>query len=98
MNQRAETETKRRKLIVGRVVSNKMDKTIVVQAARLTKHPVYGKYYKKFKKYKAHDETNQCGVGDQVELIESAPISKEKAYRLKRVIEKAAVAEVEAAV
>lgn len=77
-----------RRTIQGHVVSNKMAKTVVVQAARLTKHPMYGKYYKKFKKYKVHDEENTCDVGDLVEIIESRPISKHKFFRLKRIVEK----------
>lgn len=66
-----------------------MDKTIVVQAASLTKHPKYGKYYKSYKKYKAHDEKNECGIGDQVLIVESRPISKEKRFRLNKIVEKA---------
>jgi small subunit ribosomal protein S17 len=92
------TENKKRKLIVGQVVSNKMDKTIVVQASRLTRHPKYGKFFKSFNKFKAHDEKNECEIGDRVEIIESAPISKQKSFRLRRVIEKAARAEFEAAI
>ena len=79
---------KRRKTIIGTVVSTKMDKTIVVQAARLDKHPMYGKYYKKFKKFKAHDEANTCEVGDKVLIIESRPLSKQKRFRLNKVLEK----------
>lgn len=94
----AATENRKRKLIVGRVVSDKMDKTIVVQASRLTRHPKYGKFYKLSKKFKAHDEKNECGVGDRVEIIESAPISKDKSFRLKRIVEKAVKADFEAAV
>lgn len=87
-----------RRIIVGTVVSDKMDKTIVVQAARLTKHPKYGKFYKKFKKFKVHDEKNTCDVGDLVEIIESQPISKQKSFRLKRIIEKVKKIDVGAAI
>jgi len=84
----SETKTLRR-AITGTVIGNKMDKTIVVQAASLTKHPRYGKYYKSYKKYKAHDEKNECGIGDQVLITESRPISKEKRFRLNKIVEKA---------
>lgn len=80
--------TSGRRKILGTVSSNKMDKTIVVEATRLVKHPVYKKYYRKSRKYKAHDEGNQCEVGDKVEIIESRPISKQKKYSLTRVVEK----------
>lgn len=78
-----------RRTIVGTVISNKMEKTIVVEVARLTKHPKYGKYYKVFKKYKVHDEKREGGVGDRIEMIECRPISKEKRFRLSRIVEKA---------
>ncbi|PIR22978.1 MAG: 30S ribosomal protein S17 [Deltaproteobacteria bacterium CG11_big_fil_rev_8_21_14_0_20_45_16] len=88
MSANSEIKTQRR-AIVGTVIGNKMDKTIVVQAASLTKHPKYGKYYKSYKKYKAHDEKNECGIGDQVLIVESRPISKEKRFRLNKIVEKA---------
>ena len=66
--------------IKGVVVSNKMDKTIVVRAERFVKHPVFHKYVRKHVKYKAHDETNACKVGDQVFIQESKPISKDKRW------------------
>lgn len=98
MSQQKENQTalSKRRVIIGTVVSNKMDKTVVMQAARLTKHPMYGKYYKKFKKFKVHDETNQCDVGDLIEAIESQPISKQKSFRLKRIVEKVKRADGEA--
>lgn len=67
----------------GVVVSDKMDKTVVVSVSRFVKHPKYGKYYNISKKYKAHDEENKCKVGDKVELIEVSPISKDKRFKIK---------------
>jgi small subunit ribosomal protein S17 len=67
-----------RKVLVGRVVSNKMEKTVVVRVDRLTRHPLYGKVIRHHKRYKAHDEGNACQEGDVVRLIESRPISKDK--------------------
>lgn len=83
-----QTVNKRRKIISGVVVSNKMDKTVVIQVTSLAKHPKYGKYYRRYKKYKAHDENNTCEVGDLIEIIESRPISKQKRFRLYRVLQK----------
>jgi len=75
--------------VQGVVISNKMQKTIVVEASSLIKHAKYGKYFKKYNKHKAHDEKSECGIGDKVEIIECRPLSKEKRFRLARVIEKA---------
>jgi len=75
--------------IKGVVVSNKMDKTIVVRAERLVKHPVFHKYVRKHVKYKAHDERNQSKVGDTVLIIESRPLSREKRWRMLEILEKA---------
>lgn len=66
----------------GVVVSDKMDKTVVVSVSRFVKHPKYGKYYKINKKYKAHDEENKCKIGDKVEILESSPISKDKKFKV----------------
>ena len=77
-----------RKERAGLVVSDRMQKTVVVETSALIKHPKYGKYFKKYKKLKAHDEKSECKVGDRVELIESQPISKEKRFRVSRIIEK----------
>ena len=66
----------------GVVVSNKMDKTVVVSVSRFVKHPKYGKFYSISKKYKAHDENNKCQVGDKVEIIETKPISKDKHFKI----------------
>ena len=64
------------------VVSDKMDKTVVVTVSRFVKHPLYGKFYKVSKKYKAHDEGNVCKIGDQVEIVETRPISKDKRFKV----------------
>ena len=78
-----------RKSRVGMVVSDKMDKTIVVAIEDNVKHPVYGKIIKRTLKVHAHDETNQCGVGDKVEIMETRPLSKTKRWRIVEIIEKA---------
>lgn len=78
-----------RKQLIGRVVSDKMDKTIVVEIAMTVKHPLYRKSVRRTKRIKSHDENNQCGVGDVVRVEESRPLSKEKKYRLVAIIEKA---------
>ena len=82
-------ERNSRKVIQGTVVSNKMDKTIVVSVVSNKKHPLYKKVVKVTKKFKAHDEKNECGVGDIVEIIETRPLSKDKYFRLNRIVEKA---------
>ena len=78
-----------RKTRIGRVVSNKMDKTIVVAIVDSVKHPLYGKIVKKTYKLKAHDEQNVCAVGDRVKVMETRPLSKDKRWRLVEIIEKA---------
>lgn len=78
-----------RKERTGTVVSNKMVKSIVVAVERKVKHPIYGKFIKKTTKFMAHDEKNECGVGDLVTITETRPLSKNKRWRLKQVIEKA---------
>ena len=78
-----------RKTRVGKVVSNKMDKTIVVAVENHVKHPLYGKIVKKTYKFKAHDENNECGIGDTVKVMETRPLSKDKRWRLVNIIEKA---------
>ena len=77
----------RRKILVGRVTSDKMDKTIVVRVERLKRHPLYGKVIRLHKKYKAHDEHNKARIGDIVRIIESQPVSKEKRWALVEVLE-----------
>ena len=78
-----------RKTHVGQVVSDKMDKTIVVAIKDNVKHPLYKKVMKTTYKLKAHDENNECGIGDTVEVMETRPLSKDKRWRLVRIIEKA---------
>jgi small subunit ribosomal protein S17 len=78
-----------KRIIKGVVVSNKMDKTIVVRAERLVKHSVFHKYMRRYVKYKAHDEGNACNIGDKVLIVESRPLSKEKRWRMRTIIEKA---------
>jgi len=80
-----------RKERTGVVLSNKMDKTVVVVVERLVKHPKYKKHLRARKKYKAHDEKNACGVGDQVEIVETRPLSREKRWAVKAILKKAAV-------
>jgi small subunit ribosomal protein S17 len=79
----------KREKIVGIVISKKMQKTAVIEVMRLVKHPKYGKYVKRCSIYKTHDENNQAGVGDKVEIMETRPISKTKNTKLVRIIEKA---------
>jgi len=81
---------KRTRVVTGKVVSNKMDKTITVLIERREKHPVYGKYISRSSKIHAHDESNQCGIGDLVTVAESRPISKSKTWRLVEIVERAA--------
>ena len=77
-----------RKERIGVVVSNKMDKSITVAVKRKVKHPIYGKFVNKTKKFFAHDETNDCNIGDTVRIMETRPISKNKSWRLVEVIER----------
>ena len=77
-----------RKTRVGKVVSNKMDKTIVVAVANNVKHPLYGKIVKKTYKLKAHDENNECNIGDTVKVMETRPLSKDKRWRLVEIMER----------
>lgn len=83
------TERNERKARVGVVSSNKMDKTITVAIERKVKHPMYGKFVKKTTKLHAHDEKNECSIGDIVKIMETRPLSKTKCWRLVEVIEKA---------
>ena len=82
-------ERKLRKTRVGKVVSNKMDKTIVVAVVDNVKHPLYGKIVKRTYKLKAHDAQNECNIGDRVKVMETRPLSKDKRWRLVEIIEKA---------
>lgn len=78
-----------RKVRVGLVSSNSMDKSITVVVERRVKHPIYGKFMKKSTKFMAHDENNECGVGDKVQIMETRPLSKRKRWRLIKILEKA---------
>ena len=78
-----------RKTRIGVVVSDKMDKTIVVEIRTRVKHPLYGKIMNRTKRFKAHDENNECGIGDTVRIMETRPLSKDKRWRLVEIIEKA---------
>ena len=78
-----------RKVLIGTVVSNKMDKTIVVSVKTNVKHPIYGKIVKRTYKLKAHDEENKCQIGDKVKVMETRPLSKDKRWRLVEILEKA---------
>ncbi|RAI99799.1 small subunit ribosomal protein S17 [Chitinophaga skermanii] len=82
------TERKLRKTRIGVVSSNKMEKTITVSVERKVKHPIYGKFVKKTTKFMAHDEKNECSIGDTVKIMETRPLSKNKSWRLVEVIEK----------
>ncbi|MET4080824.1 small subunit ribosomal protein S17 [Pedobacter sp. UYEF25] len=82
-------ERKLRKTRTGLVVSNKMDKSVVVTVERKVKHPIYGKFVKKTTKFMAHDEKNECGIGDTVLIMETRPLSKNKNWRLVQILERA---------
>ncbi len=84
-----EQKLSRKKMYTGQVVSDKMDKTIVVQVTARTLHKLYKKYVMRSKKLKAHDEKNEAGIGDTVRIIESRPRSKEKCWRLLEIVERA---------
>jgi small subunit ribosomal protein S17 len=79
-----------RKRLIGVVTSDKMDKTVVVEVATTKRHPLYGKVMRLVKKYKAHDEKNECQVGDRVEIIESKPISRHKSWAVVSILDRAA--------
>ena len=78
-----------KKQLIGQVTSDKMDKTIKVQVERRLRHPIYGKFVKKSKRFTAHDENNECGIGDTVRIQESRPLSKTKRWTLVEILEKA---------
>ncbi len=78
-----------RKTRIGVVVSDKMDKTIVVAIKTKVRHPLYGKMVNRTRKFKAHDENNECGIGDTVKIMETRPLSKDKHWRLVEIVEKA---------
>ena len=86
------TETaKLTRTLTSTVTSDKMDKTVTVLVERRVKHPLYGKYVVESKKYHAHDEANECGVGDKVEIAETRPLSKTKSWKVTRILEKAVI-------
>lgn len=85
----AVNETKAIRTITGKVVSNKMNKTVAVSVERKVKHPMYGKYVRKTAKYLAHDEDNACNEGDIVTIAECRPLSKNKSWRLVEIVERA---------
>lgn len=82
-------ERNERKERIGKVLSNKMQKTITVAVDRKVKHPIYGKFVNRTTKFKAHDETNSAGIGDLVRIMETRPLSKDKRWRLVEIVEKA---------
>ena len=82
-------ERKLRKERTGLVISNKMEKSIVVEIERKVKHPIYGKFVKKTSRFSAHDEKNECNIGDMVRIMETRPLSKNKCWRLIEIIERA---------
>jgi len=89
MEEVKKSDRNNRKECIGIVVSNKMDKSIVINIERKVKHPIYGKFIKKSKSFVAHDENNECGIGDKVLIMETRPMSKTKCWRLVEIIEKA---------
>ena len=91
MSESTGTDQKIVRTRIGRVISNKMDKSITVMVERRVKHPLYGKYITRSTKLHAHDENNECGIGDTVSITECRPISKTKSWRLVSVIEKAKI-------
>jgi small subunit ribosomal protein S17 len=93
----AERHDAGKKRLIGRVVSDKMDKTAVVVVERLVRHPRYGKVLKRTKKYKAHDEENACQIGDTVRIVESRPLSREKRWVIEEILKRAEVLDTEVA-
>ncbi len=90
----ATKEESKRRVLSGEVVSAKMDKTVVVRVERRYRHPVFKKIVRRHNKYKVHDEQNECGPGDEIQMIECRPLSKYKRWRLLGIVKKAEVAEV----
>ena len=89
MTETTTTARSRRKIRVGKVVSDRMDKTAVVSIERLVKHPIYGRYVRRRNKFKVHDEKNECRVGDVIRFMETRPLSKDKRWRFVAIVEKA---------
>lgn len=86
--QKSEDQAKSQRTVIGKVVSDKMNKTIVVQVERKVKHPLYGKYVRRFSKMYVHDEDNTCRIGDLVTIIQSRPISKTKRWKLIEILKR----------
>ena len=84
-----ENMKKNKKELIGLVVSDKMDKSVVVRVERFVQHRIYKKYVKRYKKYHAHDEKNECRIGDSVKIIETRPLSKLKRFRVAEIVKKA---------
>jgi len=83
--------TKQRKVRTGVVISNKMDKTVVVEVSRTVIHPVYKKYVRRRKRFMAHDEENRCRIGDQVMIVETRPLSRNKNWRVRKILKEASL-------
>ena len=84
-----ENKKSNKKELIGLIVSDKMDKSVVVRVERFVQHKVYKKYIKRYKKYHAHDEQNECRIGDEVKIIETRPLSKLKRFRVTEIVKKA---------
>ena len=84
-----ENKKSNKKELIGLIVSDKMEKSVVVRVERFVQHKVYKKYIKRYKKYHAHDETNECRIGDEVKIIETRPLSKLKRFRVTEIVKKA---------
>jgi len=84
-------KTKQRKVRTGVVISNKMDKTVVVEVSRTVMHPVYKKFIRRRKRFMAHDERNVCRIGDEVMIVETRPLSRHKNWRVRKVVKEAAL-------
>ena len=89
MSEEKKAIQRRKKVLTGQVVSDKMEKSAVVSVERIVQHPLYKRTVRETKKYKIHDEENQCNTGDRVKLIECKPISKDKCWRLLEIVQKA---------
>ncbi len=84
-----ENKIRNKKELIGQIVSDQMDKSVVVRVERFVQHKVYKKYIKQYKKYHAHDEKNECRIGDEVKIIETRPLSKHKRFRVTEIVKKA---------
>lgn len=82
------SKIKRKNVLIGDVVSDKMDKTVVVKVGRIVRHPVFNKMVRRAKKYKAHDHKNECRIGDKVQIVETRPLSKDKRWRVLEIMSK----------